>query len=340
MRTTALVLPALAVALALPHPAAAQDKTATTAAAFLGLGVGARAMAMGESQVAAAEGPSALYWNPSAITDMATSGAEFSYTQYLVGSSFQNAAVVVNAGQIGHFGVSVTALSHGEEEVTTIEAPDGRGERWDAMSMAVGLSYGRALTDRFSVGGTAKFVQERIWNSSDNAVALDLGILYRLPFRNARIGMSMTNFGSDMRLEGRDLEQAIDVDPGNNGNNPYLPGALTTEAWPLPLTYRVGVTMDAYRTADYALAVSADAQAPADNRQSVSLGGEFAFKNLFFLRGGYRQAFTSNTYDQGWTVGAGLRYAFNRRLGLHADYVMQEREPFGNPSTFSVGLTF
>ena len=59
MRTSLLALAALPL---VAGSASAQDKVGTTAAAFLGIGVGARAMAMGESQVAAASGPSALYW--------------------------------------------------------------------------------------------------------------------------------------------------------------------------------------------------------------------------------------------------------------------------------------
>lgn len=341
MRTTSL---SLALALALPvlaAPAAqAQDKVGTTAAAFLGIGVGARATAMGNANVAAAQGPSALYWNPSAVTDMAQSGVEFSTTDYLPGTRFSNASAVIRAGRAGHFGVSVTNLNYGEEMVTTIERPDGTGEMWDASDLMVGVSYARALTDRFSIGGTVKTIRQQIYRESSTGFALDLGLLYRIPYRNTRLGMSMTNFGTDMRLSGPDLRQAIDLDPNTNGGNDRLEGELTTGEWSLPLSYHVGLSMDAYRQGDHALTLTADAAAPSDNAQNVSVGGEYAFRNLFYLRGGYRQAFASTEYDQGWAVGAGVRYGFGTRYALRADYVMQEMEPFGKPQTLSVGFTF
>lgn len=337
MRTTSL---SLALALLLPAAAQAQDKVGTTAAAFLGIGVGARATAMGSANVAAAQGPSALYWNPSAITDLPTSAVEFSTTAYLVDTRFSNASAVLSLGSAGHLGLSVTNLSYGEDLVTTVDRPEGTGERWSASDLMVGVSYARPLTDRFSVGGTVKAVRQQVYREAATGFALDLGLLYRIPYRNTRLGMSMTNFGTDMKLAGPDLRQAIDLEPGTNGGNDRLPGELTTDKWALPLSYHVGLAMDAYRAGDHSLVATADAAAPSDNAQNVSVGAEYAFKNLFYVRGGYRQAFTNSAYDQGWSAGAGLRYSLNPRMALRADYVFQEMEPFGTPQTLSVGLTF
>lgn len=341
MRPIYLTLAAFApVALLSAASAGAQDKVATTAAPFLSLGVGARGVGMGSAQTASAEGPSALYWNPAAVTSMTTSGAEFSTTGWLVGTTFQNAAVVYNAGSMGHLGLSVTALNYGSDEVTTIDRPEGTGEQWSGLDLAVGVSYARPLTNRFSVGGSVKFVQQRIWNETDNGVALDLGVNYLTSFRGLRIGATMTNFGTDLRLQGRDLRQAIDVDPNNNGNNPRNPGYLETDAWALPLTFRVGVSMDAYRQNEHRILVSADALAPGDNAQAASFGAEYGFRDLFYLRGGYRQAFASQVEDQGWAAGFGVRYGFSERLAVRADYVFQEMRPFGTPQTLTVGVQF
>ncbi|MBE2186842.1 MAG: PorV/PorQ family protein [Rhodothermales bacterium] len=335
-----IFLSVAAVGLLLPGVGQAQDKTGTTAAAFLGIGVGARATGMGSANVAAAQGPSALYWNPSGITDMSQSGIEFSTTAYLVDTRFSNASAVLDLGQMGHLGLSVTNLNYGDDLVTTVDRPDGTGERWSANDLMVGVSYARALTDRFSVGGTVKAVRQQIYRESATGFALDLGVMYRIPFRNTRIGMAMTNFGTDMQLAGPDLRQAIDLDLNTNGGNDRLEGQLSTSAWALPISYHVGVAMDAYRSGQHALLVTADAAAPSDNAQNVSVGGEYAFRDLFYVRGGYRQAFTKSQYDQGWSAGAGIRYAVSNRYALRADYVFQEMEPFGTPQTLSVGFTF
>ncbi len=320
-------------------PAQAQDKVGTTAAPFLGLGVGARATAMGGAQVAQAQGPSALYWNPSAVSDMTANGAEFSSSQWFVDSRLQHAAVVFNAGGLGHFGVTVTALDYGDELVTTIENPEGTGERWDALDLAVGLSYARALTDRFAVGGTAKFVRQQIWNESAGGVALDLGVTYDTRFQGIRLGMAMTNFGTDMRLAGPDLRQAIDVAPGEQGNNPRNAANLEVDAWAMPLIFRVGVSAVPFRAADQRVTLSADGSAPSDAAQSASFGAEYAWRETLFVRGGWRQAF-GPAEDGGWTAGFGLRYGLDRRLSGYFDYVFQSYEPFGTPQMFTLGVTF
>src|SRR5690554_4885478 len=131
IRTFRLLLPALLLAGGLAPAALAQDKVGTTSAQFLGLGLGARATAMGGAMVATVEGPSALYWNPSAIAWMPGNGAEFSQAEWFVDTRLQHAGVVINTG-IVHLGVSVTNMDYGETEVTTIAQPDGTGQLWSA----------------------------------------------------------------------------------------------------------------------------------------------------------------------------------------------------------------
>jgi hypothetical protein len=325
-------------------PAAAQDKPGTTAAPFLGLGVDARGAAMGSAQAAVAAGAAALYWNPSALVTAdarpGTGAAVFSNNEWFIDTRHQFFGVAFNGGAIGTFGVSVTAMDYGEEAVTTIEQPEGTGELYAALDLAVGVSYARPLTERFSVGGTVKLVRQQIWNESASGAALDLGVTYRTEFRGLTIGMAMTNFGSDMHMTGRDLRRRLDIAPGQDGNNDGLPAELETGSWPLPLTFRVGLAAQPVLAGDHRLTVAVDGQAPSDNSQSANAGLEYGFRDLFFLRGGYRQAFSSVADDGGWAAGFGVKYRLDARFGLAFDYVFQEYEPFGTPQMFSLGVTF
>ena len=344
--TTRLFLAGLSALLAAPAlvPAAsAQDKPGTTAAPFLLLGTDARGAAMGSAQTATATGAPALHWNPAGIASEAgvagRGDAVFSSSEWLVESRHSYVGATLAAG-VGTFGISVTQLDYGEEPVTTVEDPEGTGELYSASDLSVGLSYARALTDRFTIGGTAKLVRQQIYNESANGAAFDLGLRYQTGFRGVAIGMAMTNFGSDMKLAGRDLRIRADLEPDETGNNDDLPGALEVNAWAMPLAFNVGLAADAYRAGDIALTVTAEGQAPTDNSQSASFGGEFAFRELLFLRGGYRQAFSSVSEDGGWTLGFGLNADLSDRLGLRVDYVFQEYQPFGTPQMFTVGVTF
>lgn len=343
-RLSLFALAALLVPAALAPAARAQDQAGTKAAPFLLLGTDARGAALGSAQVAAATGPAALYWNPAGIASAdargGTGAAVFSSSEWLVDTRHSYVGATFTAGSLGTFGLQVTQLDYGDEPVTTVLDPEGTGELYSAQDLAIGLSYGRALTDQFTFGGTAKLIRQQIWNESASGIAMDLGVRYETGFRNVTIGMAMTNFGSDMRMRGRDLRQRFDIDPGTGGNNDGLPVELETGDWALPLAFNVGLSADAYRAGDMSLMVTAQGQAPSDNSQSASFGGEFAFRDLFFVRGGYRQAFTSVAEDGGWTLGFGLNYDLNPRLGLSVDYVFQEYEPFGTPQMFSVGVTF
>lgn len=339
-----LFLLALAALGSLAPAAQAQDQAGTKAAPFLLLGTDARGTALGSAQVASATGPAALYWNPAGITSAdtrpGTGGAVFSSSEWLVDTRHSFVGATFAAGSLGTFGLNVTQLDYGDEPVTTIENPEGTGELYTAQDLAVGVSYARALTDQFTLGTTVKFVRQQIWNESANGAALDLGVRYATGYRGVTIGMAMTNFGSDMRMAGRDLRRRYDIDPNQSGNNDGLPVTLETNSWALPLAFNVGLSADAYRSDDLSLMVTAQGQAPSDNSQSASFGGEFAFRDLFFVRGGYRQAFSSVAEDGGWTLGFGLNYDLNPRLGLSVDYVFQEYEPFGTPQMFTVGVTF
>ncbi len=336
----------LALALALliwgSFATVAQDKVGTTAAPFLGIGVGARAVGMGNAYVALAEDPVALYWNPAGVVQMRTSGVEFSNSTWFVDSRFQHVAAVLNTGNIGHLGISIMALNYGEIEVTTIDNPEGTGEQFSPLDLAVGLSYARALTDRFSAGLTVKYIQQSVWNESATGMALDMGVFYRSDVKNLRIGMSMSNFGTDLRLEGKDLRVAYDVAPNQEGNNPRLPANLEVDKWPLPLVFRVGVAADVINSNAQRLTLEADALHPNDNSESANLGAEYAFRELFFIRGGLRHAFASITDDSGWAAGAGIRVGLGNAVGFRLDYVYQQFQSgrLGRPQMLTMGVTF
>ena len=335
---------ASALGLLVVGSAFAQDQSGTTAAAFLGLGIDARGTAMGSAQVATAQGPAALFWNPAAIVSegarAGTGAALFSNSDWFVHTRHQFFGLTFDSGGLGTFGLSVTALDYGDERVTTVDQPEGTGELYTALDLAIGVSYGRALTDRFAFGGTVKLVRQQIWNESANGAAIDLGVVYDTGYRGLTIGMAMTNFGSDMQLSGRDLRQRIDIAPNQGGNNEGLPAALEVNEWRLPLIFRVGVAADAFRTSDQALTLAVEGVAPSDNSQSANVGAEYSFRELLYVRGGYRQAFSSISQDGGWAAGFGLKVAFTTRLGASFDYVFQEYDPFGTPQMFSLGVTF
>ncbi len=344
-RTVAAVALSGLVALATVDRLAAQSKVGTTSAQFLGIGVGPRAMALGGAYVSFDQDVSSIYWNPGAIAMIGKTEATFSYTNWLVGTKFEWFGGMLALDNYSAIGLSLTNLDYGSEEVTTVEAPDGTGEQWSASDMAIALTYSRKLTDRFSIGGSVKYINQTLWNESASTFGLDLGLIFVTGFQDMRIGMSISNFGGDMQLSGKDLLQRVDIDPTNSGGNKTLVGTLKTDSWPIPLFFRVGVGLDVVKS-DYAdLTVSADAVRPSDNTQFVCVGAQVAVEKLLFLRAGYKlyvkgEGTPDINQQEGLSLGAGLQVEVPGAGTLEADFASTHFGVFGNLNTISVAFAF
>ena len=180
------------------------SKTGTTAASFLEISVGAPAIGMGGAFVSLANDGTALYWNPAGIATITGTEAILSHTDWIADTKFDFAGLVLPVGSFGTLGFSLTSLTMADMAVTTVEMPDGTGEYFSASDLAAGLSYARPLTDRFSIGFTAKFIQESIWHETASAFAMDVGTIFKTDlFGGMVIGATLSNFGTPMTLAGQ-----------------------------------------------------------------------------------------------------------------------------------------
>jgi hypothetical protein len=313
-------------------PGFGQAKIATTAAQFLGISVSPRAIGMGGAYVASNSDAASLYWNPGAFAQAGKTQFVFSNTDWLAGTKFRWFGAIVDLDGENAFGVSFTQLDYGEEEVTTEASPEGTGQTWAASDLAIGVSYSRRLTDRFSMGGTIKYVNQSIWNSSANAFTFDLGLLFVTSFNEMRLGVSMSNFGGDLKLDGRDLLRPLAGTTSTVGN-------LKTEAWPMPLLFRVGVAMDVVRSDEFKVTLAADALRPSDNDETLNAGTEISWNDVVFLRGGYKSLFGKDQ-EEGFGLGAGLKYKAEGIGQFEVNYAFNKFGLFGNLNTFSLAIGF
>ena len=212
-----------------------QTKVGSTAAPFLNIGIGPRAISMGGAFVATANDVTTLYWNPAGVSRMEANGAFFGHTKWFADITYNWAGVVLNLGGMGAAGMSLTYLDYGQIEVTTDREQDGTGEFYSAHDLAAALTYSYNLTDRFSLGMSVKYINQSIYNSSADAFAVDLGTLFLSDIYGIRIGATISNFGTDMQLDGKDLYVLYDADPNINGNNDQILAKLKTDGYPLPL---------------------------------------------------------------------------------------------------------
>ena len=301
----------------------------------LKLGVGAKAAAMGESFVAVADDPSALYWNPSGIARLEGISVLGSYIQWPAEIAFSTVGVTYNLGARGSVGVSFSTLTTGYMNVRTVFHPEGTGEVFTASDVIVGLTYARNLTDRFSFGGTVKVVREELEEYSDTGVAFDVGTLYDIGFKTLRLGMAILNFGPSLGYDvDEDEDGKTNEDPNDQLDNDK-DGLIDEDGpesdVPLPMAFRVGLSMTPYDDGMNRVVTCLEAVHPNDNLENLNFGVEVAMRDMVFLRGGYR----FNTDIAGWTAGVGFKVAL-----LTIDYAYTDLDFLSQVQRVSVSLAF
>jgi len=313
------------------------NKTGTTAAQFLKIGIGPRAVGMGGAYTALADDINAIYWNPSGLARMHSQEAYFNHVDWIMDVKMDFAGFAVDIDDLGTLGAFISVMSMDDMPVRTLQQPEGTGELFSAGSIVIGLSYARNLTEEFSIGFNAKYIGEHIWNESARTFAIDIGTQYVIPFLNEfRLGASISNFGSKMKMAGRDIIQTTTVGAGE-GN--LINTDLQLDEFELPLLFRIGLAVDVIKTTENRLTIAADAIHPNDNSEYVNAGLEYTWNEIFFIRGGYKSLFEQDG-EQGFTIGAGLNYRFFDAYKIKIDYAYQDFGRLKNVQYISLGVRF
>lgn len=309
---------ALLLAGSLAAPAGAQSKTGTTFASFLRIEPSARLAALGNAGVTFHDEIQSAWFNPAAAASIEHLSVQASHGEWYAGVDFDHVAAGIPLGGWGSAVASVTSLDSGEMDVRTVDQPLGTGERYRVSDIAIGLAYARNMTDRFALGGQVTWVQETIWHSSASTVTFALGTRYRLSASGLEIGSSLTNFGTRARFDGRDLRISYDQDDDVAGDNGTLPGEVFTESFAVPVLFRVGLGLPLRPARGHVVRLAADALHPSDATESVSLGAEWAFRDLIALRAGWQDLGLEDS-EVGLTLGAGLQFDVGESK-IRADY--------------------
>ncbi len=315
------------------------SKRGTSVAPFLKVSQGARATGMGGAFVGIADDASSIFWNVAGIAKTGKNSFIFDHTEWIAGLKYNYLAGSLDLGNYGALGLSLVASNYGEMKVTTIAEPEGTGEVFSVKDYAFSLAWAINLTKDFAIGFNPKIVYESIWQTSGYALGIDMGILYNTPFKGFTLGMSITNFSSKMRLQGTSDIVLYDPDPTTTGNNGRIPAELYTDSWSLPLVFTMGLSYKAFDNDMHKLTIDIDAHHPSDNYESVSVGGEYIFKDVLSLRAGYKSLFLKDA-EETFAIGAGLKQQILGNIAFHIDYAYQEFGRLTNIQKLSIGVDF
>ncbi len=309
-------------------------KVASSAGNWLKIETGARAIGMGGAYVAAGEGVSGIPYNPASIAFIDQSETYFAQTNYLAGITHNVVSYGTHVGPSDFVGFHLFYLNSGDMAVTNEYYPDGTGEDFKVLSMAFRLTYARKLTDRLKVGGSFNYIRDQIYETEMQTAAFDLGSNFDTGIYGFLLGMSITNFGPEVQYGGEGLHQVvpdtIDVDERLS---------KITEKFPLPLVFRVGVKNDIMGPTGtfvkheiHRLTLSADAINPSDYVLNGSVGFEYGWNGMAFLRSGMHWGHDT----AGLTAGAGVKVRLGR-MQAQVDYAFADYDVLIN--THQVGLS-
>jgi hypothetical protein len=243
----------------------------------------------------------------------------------------------------GRAAISYLGFLSGDMTMTTARDIDGtatnRSFSWN--DLAIGVTYAREFTDRFSLGLGMKYVRTDVADYYSQTVAFDVGTIYRTGFRHLRLGMSATNFGPDMRFNGKYI-------------NTYISGIWEVSIpeqfgyYPLPISLQIGIADELYTSDGFRVTGAIDFSHPNDLAERSHLGTELAYEEMFFLRGGFFfDMDKSKIPDPVDPNDAALDRFMEFRFGVgfnisnvKVDYAWQDVEALGNVHRFAVGFRF
>lgn len=314
------------------------NKVGTTAAPFLKIECGARPVAMGGSFVALANDALGVYYNPAGFAELKTLQVSGGHTRWFADLTYNYASCVIPTSK---FNVCLwgTFLSSGDMEITTIEDPEGTDQYYRYTDGLLSVSMSAFISEFLSIGISGKYIQQSIFHESAATLAFDIGSIFHTPIKGARIGMCLVNYGGRMQLSGSDLIVQTDPWPGYSGN-PDVEARLTTESFPLPMAFKMGIAWDLVNTENglfddntHSFTVALDGIHPNDGEEKLQLGCEYGFYNTLFLRGGYKLNYDTQKY----TLGAGINMDIGKRF-ISVDYAFVDMDVLDSTHRISVTI--
>jgi long-subunit fatty acid transport protein len=335
---------------------------AVSEAAVLSLMIspGARAAGMGEAFVSVSDDATATYWNPAGLAFQTGSEITLMHCNWLptmVSDMFYEfLAYRQNVPSLGGtIGGNITYFNMGEQVWTDENYGETHQERgtFHSWDLAVTLSYATKLKANLGLGVNMRYIHSALAPSIGagaekgtgvgSSFAADLGILYNPGFlKGFSMGLNLSNMGPKITY--------IDAD----------------QADPLPTNLKVGIgfkVLDsefnklriAFDTNKLLVVRHKDEKGTSDpfykaiftswsdgslseqsNRLISSIGAEYGYNNMIFLRGGYY--YDPDGHVKYPTFGAGLQYY---KFRLDFAYVAANQDsPLSDTMRFSLTAGF
>ncbi len=278
---------------------------------FLKTQTGARAAGMAGAFLAVHGDVSNLYYNPAGIASITQKQGSFTYTNELLdfNSGFIG-YVHPNTGP-GNAGVSLLYKDYGTFDETDIN--NQKIGQFGSNSFALSGSYATEIMKNLYAGASLKYLYMGIHEYSATGLAVDGGLLYRIPSQMLTFAFGVNHLGTML-------------------------SSFVDEKFPLPIQIRAGLSK---RLAHLPLLLGFNVYKYNDEDWNWALGGEFTLTDNLYLRWGY-DSFGSDLGVESAKdtfAGAAVGLGFEWRT-FRLDYAFSNLGELGSLNRFTLSSSF
>lgn len=293
---------------------------------------GGRANGMGECFVAIADDATASWWNPGGVAYLKGRNLAFMHSQLVPDLAsdvyYEYLGYTHEISNVGTLSFGIVYLTYGTWNATDDAGKDlGTVDSWEASGI---VTFAIPLRENLGLGLSAKYIhaylapaevtRDRL-DGTGSSVAVDAGVLWKLPQHKLNLGASLTNLGPDISFI--DQEQS---DP--------LPFTLRVGAAYTPIASEVNnflVTFDLEQSLVWLI----DGATKSRRSEIYHVGAEYRYIDLLAGRIGY-------IYDDDGDFSAptyGLGFIYKKKVGL--DYAnVPQAKTLGRVHRWSVSVAF
>ena len=330
------------VLFSLPKQSLSQEqaiRTGSAGAAELLINPWARSSGWGSSNIAGVVGLESQYSNVAGLASTEKTELLFTQTSWIqygkelfnADESFSNISAFgfsQRVSESGVIGLAVMSMNFGEIEITTENKPEGGIGTFSPRYMNIGASYAHVFSNSIQGGATVRMISEQISDVSASGFALDAGIQYRTGEQDElKFGIAFKNWGPRMSFNGDGLSFR-GVKPGGLDEDYKMTMEQRGSYFDLPALFNIGMSYDIRFRQHHRLTGAGTFTSNSFQLDQYRLGGEYAYKDYFMLRGGF-------VYEEGV-------FDFDTRrtavVGPTAGFTMEL--PLGDGSTFGVDYSY
>jgi len=313
----------------------ALDKVAQSTMNFLLVGLSPKASGMGDAGMALSSGAEASLHNPAGIAKMHQRfNVAVSMTQWIAGIDYLAGSLAWNLKQYGAIGIQALSVDYGTIHGTSLIHPSelavyphgyrDTGEVNQVGAYSLGITYGKALSSQFNLGGSVRLVGQNLGENTfysgevrkntATRLVFDAGVHYQTGYHHFCFGMAIRNFSSNLKRE--EISEQ------------------------LPLLFAMGFSIDLLdlftknQVPNAALTLVVDFLHPNNYSERVNFGVEYLLWKKIALRSGYQ----TNQDLASWSVGAGINQTIGSNI-FEFNYSYSKFDIFDAVTRFSVGIS-